>query len=293
MTRKLLVAAVAALVLVAPVEAKRILRNFTATEKLVRADAVVIGKVSAIEKELVSATPVPGAPDKLSYKIGVIKIETGLAGTANVTHIKVGFLPPAPVAPAPAGAPPGRPIRGGLPPINLTEGQEGLFYLTKHHSGDFYTISPMMPPTDAKAEDYKAQIEQVKKGLAVLADPVKALKSEKADDRAFAAHVLVNKYRAYPEGGGEVEDAKVPAEESQLVLKAIAAGNWKPDPNAKDAINFYQAFGMLGLNDDQDGWKYPMAKPGEDFTDKTKEAFVKWLDGPGKSYQINKFVKKK
>lgn len=289
MIRKLIVAAVAALVIATPVEAKRAILLYTPVQKLVRADAVVVGKVSAIEKEFVTATPVPGATEKLSYKVAVIKVETGLVGAANVTHIKVGFIPPA--VPAP-NVPPGRPIRGGLQPVNLTEGTEGLFYLTKHHSGDFYTISPMLAPTDTKEEDYKAQVAEAKKGAEVLADPMKALKTDKADDRFFAANVLVNKYRAYPENGGEVETAKVDAAESKLVLKAIAEGNWKRDPNVANAPNPYQAFSLLGLND-KDGWKYPVVKPGEDFIDKTKESFVAWLAGPGKDYQINRWVPKK
>jgi len=52
------------------------------------------------------------------------------------------------------------------------------------------------------------------------------------------------------------------------------------------------AFSVLGLND-KDGWKYPMVKPGEDFIDKTKEAFTAWLAGPGKDYQVSKLVPKK
>ncbi|MBY0455918.1 MAG: hypothetical protein K2V38_01125, partial [Gemmataceae bacterium] len=195
--------------------------------------------------------------------------------------------PPPPMAePVPGG-----PVRGGAQPVNLTEGMEGLFFLTKHHGGDFYTISPLMPPTDAKAADYKAQVEQVKKGAAVLAEPVKGLKAEKAADRFFAAHVLVTKYRTYPETGGEVEIVKVPAEESKLILAAVAEANWQPDPNAPAAPNPFQTFSQLGLTE-KDGWKPAMVKLGEDFIDKSKEAFVAWLAGAGKDYQINKLAPK-
>ncbi len=289
MIRYLLTAAVAALVLATPVEAKRAIRIFTPMEKLVRADVVAVGKVTAIEKKEVEATPYAGDNTKLSYKIAVVKIETGLVGAGNVTHVKVGFIPPPPADPA---APPVRPGRGGLQQVNLIENMEGLFYLTKHHSGEFYIINPIMAPTDTKADNYKDQLAQAKKGAAVLADPTKALKAEKADDRFFAAILMVNKYRAYPEGGVEATTEKVAADESKLVLKALAEGNWKPDPNNPEAPNAYQAFSLLGLND-KDGWKYPVVKPGEDFIDKTKEAFATWLAGPGKDYQINKWVPKK
>jgi hypothetical protein len=267
MIRKLLVAALAAAVVAAPVEAKRAFIIYTPVQKLVRADAVVVGKVSAVEKDAVTATPVPGAPDKLSYKVAVIKVDSGLAGAANTTHVKVGFIPPAPGAPAVA------PGRGGPSPVNLAEGTEGLFFLTRHHSGDFYTIAPLLAPTETKADDYKAQLEEARKAAAALADPIKALKSDKADDRFFAAYVLVNKYRLYPETGGEVETVKVPAAESALVLREIAAGNWKQDRSSGNPPNALEVFGQLGLTE-KDGWKYPVVKPGEDFTAKTKEAFA-------------------
>jgi hypothetical protein len=294
MIRYFLAAAAVAVVLVTPVEAKRAIRVFTTIEKLIRADAVVVGKVTAIEKDTVLAEPSPGVKEKQTYKVAVIKIEAGLVGAANVTHVKVAFTPPArqePPAVGPGRLPPGR---GGFGPVSLTEGMEGLFYLTKHHSGEFYIINPIMAPAEAKAEGYKEQVALAKKGAAVLTEPMKALKADKADDRAFAASVLVGKYRSYPEnaGGGKIESEKVSAEESKLVLKALAEANWKPDPNDPNAPNAYQAFSQLGLND-KDGWKYPMVKPGEDFIDKTKEAFVAWLSGPGKDYQLSRFVVKK
>ncbi len=291
MYRVLVLAAAAALVLSAPVGAKRAIRLFTPVEKVARADAVVLGKVTAIEKDTVSSAPAPGAPEKVAYRVAVIKVESGLHGAAGATHVKVGFVPP-PKDEPPAPGKLGGPRRGGYPPVVLTEGMEGLFYLTKHHTGEFYTINPMLAPAEAKAENYKTDLAQAKSAAAVLADPMKALKADKAADRGFAAIVLVTKYRSYPETAAEVVEEKVPAEESKLVLKALAEGNWKPDPNDATAPNAYMAFNQLGLTD-KDGWKFPMVKPGEDFGDKTKEAFGAWLAGPGKDYQLRKFVAKK
>lgn len=281
MTRTLLVAPLVALALAAPVDAKRI-RMFTPTEKALRADAVVVGKVTAIEKEPTAVPGAPGEPGARSYRVAVVKVETGLIGAANVTHVKIGFEPVAPDAPR----------RSGPGPFVPTEGTEALFFLTKHPAGDFYTVSPMLSPTDTTALDYKDQIALVKRAAAVLTDPVKALKADRADDRSFAANMLVNKYRAYPESGGEVENIKVPADESRLVLKTLAESDWKPAPNAPDTLNPYRTFGLLGLNN-QDGWTPPATKPGEDIVAATKEAFVKWLDGPGKGYQIRAFALKK
>ncbi|MCS6866105.1 MAG: hypothetical protein RMJ56_04780, partial [Gemmataceae bacterium] len=265
---------------------------FTPVQKLVRADAVIVGKITAIEKDTVSASQYPGDPNKVDYKVAVIKVDVPILGADNLTHIKLGFIPPPPAAPGDPAVPPVRPGRGGLPPVNIAEGVEGLFYLTKHHSGSFYIINPIMAPTEAKAENYKKELELAKKGAAALADPIKALKSTQADDRLFAATVLINKYRTYPEAAQEVENVKIPVEESQLLLRAIAEGNWKTDTIDPNAPNAFMAFSLLGLNE-KDGWRYPMVKPGEDFVEKTKEAFTQWLADAGKNYQITKIVKKK
>lgn len=286
MFRVLVLAAVGAALLAAPVAAKRIARPFSAVEKVAHADATVVGKVTAIEKELVVAAPVAGAAEKLSYQIAVMKVDAALTGDANATHVKVGFVA------QPKGEPaPGRLGRGGFGPVTLTESSEGLFYLTKHHSGAFYTLNPMLAPAETKADDYKEQLAQAKRAAAALADPIKALKADKAADRAFAATVLVLKYRSYPLDGGEVGTTKVPADESRTILKALAEGEWKPDPNDATGFGPFQAFGQLGLTD-KDGWKPPVLKAGDNYIDKTKEAFVAWLDGPGKEYQIAKFVRK-
>lgn len=282
MYRTALAATAATLLLAAPVGAKRVARAFTPVEKLVRSDAVVVGKVTALEKDEVLAPQFPGAPDKVAYRVAVVKVQTGVFGAANVTHLKVGFLPP-PV-------PPARPGRGGYQPVNLTTDTEALFYLRKHHSADFYTADPVMAPTGTKEEGFKAQLELVARGAAVLADPVKALGAEKGDDRTFAAALLVAKYRSYPDGAPEVESVPVPAEEGRLILKALAAADWTREYDGT-VPTVYQAFGMLGLNP-TNGFRVPVAKPGENLAEKTKAAFAEWLAGPGKDYRLARFVPK-
>src|SRR5690242_19828103 len=100
MTRHSLIAAVGVLAFVLPVEAKRVARPFTPVEKVARAEVVVIGTVSAIEKETVDAARFPGDTEKAPHRIAVIKIKKGLVGTKAITHIKVGFIPLPPVDPA-------------------------------------------------------------------------------------------------------------------------------------------------------------------------------------------------
>jgi hypothetical protein len=277
-------------------------------QRAITADVVIVGKVTAIEKNTVDAARFPGDPEKTAHKVAVVKIETPLVGANTITHIKIGFVPPAKPNPAdelPPGRPgrPIRPIRPGLQAPELKEGQEMLFFLTKHPSGEFYIMPNMSPPVDLKDEAGKKELEAVKKIVAVIADPMKGLKSDKPEVRAETAAIMVMKYRAYPDFGGEVDQVPIPAEESRLILKALADANWSnqaaprpgPEGNFPNAI---QAFYSLGLTE-QDGWKQPMfprPQPGQppvDFNLIVKDAFVKWLTGPGKDYQIKKIVPKK
>jgi len=313
MRRYLLVGAVAAAVaLVAAPAAPALVAvapNRPVPQRAVTAEVVVVGKVTAIEKDTVDAAPFPGAPMKVAYKIAVVKVETNLAGANGTTHIKIGFIPPAPAPVPPIPGQPGkpmvRPIRPGLQLPELKEGQEMLFFVSKHPSANFYVMSPMSAPVpvDAKTDAGKKEIEAVKKITDLLADPMKGLKSDKADVRTETAVLMVTKYRSYPESGGEVDEVAIGADESKLILKAIADADWKqagPRPGGPVAANpnAMQAFYQLGLND-KDGWKqpvFPQPQPGQppvDFVAIQKDAFVKWLAGAGKDYQIKKIVAKK
>jgi hypothetical protein len=151
---------------------------------------------------------------------------------------------------------------------------------------------------DVTTDAGKKELESVKKVTELLAEPTKGLKSDKADVRAETAALLVMKYRSYPAFGGEVDQVPIGAEESKLILKALADADWKAVRPGPGATNPMQAFYQLGLTD-KDGWKppvFPPQKPGQppvDFVGVQKEAFVKWLAGPGKDYQIKKVVPKK
>lgn len=265
-------------------------------QRALTADAVVVGKVTAIEKETVEATPFPGAPNKLQYKIAVVQVETALAGANNITHIKVGFIPlPAAAAPQPAPGLVRPPIRRGNLLPELKEGQEFVFFLSKHHDANFYVMPNMSPPLEAKAEETKKELESLKKVLAIVGDPAKALKADKADDRAFAATVMATKYRSYPEAGGEIDQTPIAAEESKLILKGLAEADWTKLDRAPNSM---QAFYSLGLTD-KDGWVAPKpvpVQPGQppvNYNQVTKDAFAKWLEGPGKDYRIKRIVPKK
>ena len=273
------------------------------SQRALSAEVVVIGKVTAIEKDTIEATPFPKSPQKLQYKVAVLEIQQRLAGAENLTHLKVGFIPaPPPPQGGPAAVPgqpalvrPIAPRRPFLTP-DLKVGDEFLFFLDRHPDGGFYLMPGMSPPIAAKGAEEKQAVEGIKKVLAVVADPAKALESGKAQDRYFAAATLILKYRSYPDiPGVKVEPRPIGAEESKRILAALAGGDWTKFD--RDAPNGMQAFNMLGLTP-QDGFVRPRpmpAKPGQapvNFNQLTQEAFVQWLTGPGKDYRIKKLVPK-
>ncbi|HEY2911346.1 MAG TPA: hypothetical protein VGI99_13940 [Gemmataceae bacterium] len=268
-----------------------------ATERAISAEVVVVGKVTAIEKESVAAAPAPGAKNKVDYKVAVVRIESALAGAANLTHIKVGFIPqPPPAAPQPVQPGGVRPFIVRRRPVlpELKEGQQYVLFLTKHPDAGFYIMSPMSPPLDPKLDQTKKELESIKKALTVVADPMKTLKAAAASDRAFAATMLVMKYRTHP--GGAIKQSPIAAEQSRLILQGLSEADWEKFDRA--APNGMRAFAMLGLTA-ADGWTAPKAvpvKPGQpapNYNALTKQAFARWLAGPGKDYRIKSYVPKK
>ncbi len=182
-------------------------------QRAATAEVVVTGTVTDFEKEMVEAGQYPGSPQKVSYKIAVVKIDDALIGSKNETHIKIGFLP------TDIG------IRRGQPNFDLKENASGAFFLRKHYEGPFYVFDYASQPLDAKSETYKADLELVKKAVAAVTDPDKALAAKDAKDRYFAAAAIVAKYRTAP-CGSTVRSELVPAVQSKLFLPSILEGDW-------------------------------------------------------------------
>lgn len=258
--------------------------------RAITADVVVVGKVTGIEKDAVEVEGTKRTP-KGAYRVALVQVEDALAGAAGQTHIKVGFLPPPP-PPASAAGPNGRVQPtiarfGGLPELKV--GQELVLFLSKHPSAGFHMLTSLSPPIDAKSAEAKAEITQVKRVTAVLANPMTSLKAEKAEDRYFAARVVLVKHTSPPELGGEVESAMVPAEESKLILKGLIEGDWS---KSDEIVGGESVIAMLGVQE-KDGWTFPKLESSQKRAAVVQAAFVKWLEGPGKDYMVRKYVLKK
>lgn len=106
---------------------------------------------------------------------------------------------------------------------------------------------------------------------------------------------MIGKYRSGVPFGGPTEQVSIGAEESKLILKALLDGEWKLD-RFDTLANPFGASYQLGLTN-KDGWAEPVVAPSPpgappDVAAVRKAAFAKWLAGPGKDYQIKKFVPK-
>lgn len=237
------------------------------------AELVVVGKVTAVEKEEAEVTPYRGG-GKVSYKVAVVKVEETLVGKTNETHIKVGF--------SPAGAF----IRGGPNPFEFKENAEGVFFLLRSSDGGLYLYDHNTLPLDANAKTYKADLEIVKKTSAALAEPMKALKAKDGKDAYFAAAVLVTNYRK-PLKTGAVQQEAVPTDESKLILQTILEADWTAAD--KDVPSPYQTFVKLGMTQ-RDGWKPAQFNGTGDFNAHMKDEFKKWREGDGAKFQIKRYV---
>jgi hypothetical protein len=245
------------------------------------ADAVVVGKVTKIADKAVPAERFKGDTGK--YQIATVKVEETLFGK-GVKEVKVAF--PEPVA----GPGPGGIIRPGRRPmVKLTLNQEAALFLTKHPTKDYYTINMYFDVINKSFDgkenpQFKKDMEEVKKAAKLLAKPIDSLKSKNAEDRLKTAAMLIRRYRTPKGGEGEPKTVEIPAEESKLILLALANADWKaaggPGGWQMGAQGAFQQLG-LGLTDE---WMPP-----KDFKEFPEEA-KKWLKAHAEKYRIKKYV---
>ena len=256
--------------------------------KTLQAEAVVVGKVTSIDKETVDLEQFPGNP-KVPHTIANIKIETSLFGTKNVTHVKVAFVKPGDEGgQGGGGIRPGRPFPGNQQFVP-TEDQEGVFFLQKHPtSANHYTIQMGHNPVLSADAKYKDELETVKAMAASFADPVKALKAEKDEDRVANALSLAQKYRMYPMNNmsGVTEDTPISADESKLFVKVLTDVDWTKHADAPKLAD------ALGLMPGNYGIPRVAAADGEEPLAARQKAFKAWADKFGGKFEVKKITAK-
>jgi hypothetical protein len=237
--------------------------------RLAAADIVVVGKVMAFEDKTVQAAPFPGATNKTEYKIAVITISDALKAPKGVTTLRLGIVP----------IPPGVAI--SPPPFQPNVGLEGCFFLTKHGTADFQVAPSPLNFLDKKNPNFDKDLALIKRCTRILEDPNVALKAKDAEDRFLAAGMLVARYRTRRSAKDRTEP--IEAEQSKLILEALAAADWTP---ATDFTKLSPIMVLHRLN--------LTAKDGFAPTKNTPAAYAayaqQWLRDNAATYRIQRFV---
>jgi hypothetical protein len=256
-----------------------------------QADTVIVGRVMAIEDKDVAASPVKGSPQKANYRVAVVRVGENIKGAEGKEMIRVAWIAPQAPQPGNPNVPQVRPIRPGFRGgIALNVGQDGMFYLKKHHEQKFYTmVNPFgsFIPSENNP-NFNQEVEKARKTVKLLAEPVKGLKSANAEDRLLAAGLLITRYRT--QEGPRVKTEAIPAEESKLILKVLADADWNPQGGRFNQMNALNLFQQLGLTA-KDGWNQPQPQPGQqNYLQVLNDAARTWLRENQNTYRIQRFV---
>src|SRR5262249_18014545 len=221
-------------------------------ERVALADLIALGKVTAIENDLVEAAPlgkIPGVRNKVSYRIAVVSIQSALWGAERVERVRVAFAPP-----SADGAKPGRGT-GRFALVRLAAGDEGCFFLHKHADEPFYVAAASYDFVDKKTtKEFDKDVGQVKRCVRLLGDPNAGLRSKQADDRLLTAALLIYRYRTpryvYQ---GKPKTEPIEAEQSKRIVAALVEGDWsaKEGPAPGSPLSLFLRLGLTKA----DGWE--------------------------------------
>jgi hypothetical protein len=247
------------------------------------ADAVVVGTVVRLADKTVSVPAGQGL--QAEYKVAIVKVTEGLQGAETSKEIRVGFIPP---PPRPAQPPrPGGLVFGQMPNTSpqLTPGLEGCFFLNKVPGTDCYTASLLGAVVEKKSREFRTALVDARRAAKLLADPRAGLTSRSAPERFLTASLLVHRYRT-PQGRKKTEP--IDAEESKLILKALAESDWsaqRPVPGVPALFmgNPHLVIMQLGAGE-KDGWVQP-----RNFR-LTTAAARKWFKDHVETFRIEKYV---
>ncbi len=240
--------------------------------RVVNSDAVIIGKVVALEPQDVMV-------DKVNYRIAVVKIDQGLRGAKDAKTLRLGFIPP-PMG----GVRPGPIIRPGFRGVQLQVGNEGLFLLKKHAKENFYMLGGPAGYfiSSDNSKNFDKEVQAVKQVTKLMENPQAGLKSKDGDERLLAAAILIETYRTF-RGPGQAKQEPIDAAESKQILLALADADWKAPVNLGSMRpNPALLFNRLGIAAN-DGWR---PQPGANI----QAAMQTWLRDHADTYRIQRFV---
>ena len=240
-----------------------------------KAEVIVVGRIIALEEKDVSAPQFPKATQNVNYRIAVVTVSEVIKGVKETKTIRLGFIPP----PQPVkGKPPF--IRPGRFNVNFTVGQDGMFFLTKHHQEKFYIAPMYFDFVNGDNPNFKNEVRQAKLAVKIGNNPQAALKSKDNEERFFAAAMLIDKYRPFV--GPQAKTEAIPAEESKLILTALVDADWKQGPGFGQ-FHPYNLFNRLGP---KEGWTPPQGGNIDGIYTAAKE----WLRKNAGTYRIQRII---
>jgi hypothetical protein len=239
--------------------------------RLAAADMIVVGKVTAVEDQTVKVAPFPGAANKVEYKVVTLTVGDPLMAPKETKTVRLAYVPiPPNVAINPA-------------PLQPTVGMEGVFFLTHNADAGFYTAQGGLQFLAKNSPTFEKDVTLLKRCVKLLEDPNASLKSKEAEDRFLTAAILVARYRMKKVPTAETE--LVDAEQSKLILQALAGADWTP-PMDFTHLSPLMVFGKLPLTE-KEGW----TQPKDPKTYPT--AAQQWVKEHAGTYRIPRFVAEK
>lgn len=228
------------------------------TRKVAEADAIVVGRIVAMEDKDIETSPFPGSPNKIPFRIAVLQVNETLQGSKDVKTIRLGFQAPAEVKQVQPGQPlrPNLPIRSGSGGTSFQAGNEGLFYLRKHHTEGFLVPTGYYGFVPSQSPTYEKEVGGARKLAQLASDPMAALNSKDAQEKLTGASFLISKYRRGV--GGQITEVPIDAKVSKQILATLAEADWKAEPmvRGQNELHPYMLFSQLGVGP-KDGFQQP------------------------------------
>src|SRR5262245_4975922 len=153
-------------------------------DRIVQSDIVVLGRVVVLEPKDMEAVHSSENPYKVDYRIAVVKVQEVIHGPKDVKEVRLGFISPdqdRKVDKTGKAMPKLSPLEFG--PVKV--GQDGLFFLRKHHQDGFYVnfvfFSGFLRSSDIP--EFTKNLENARRLDKVLKLPLEALNSENKSNR--------------------------------------------------------------------------------------------------------------
>ncbi len=226
-------------------------------DRIVLSDAIVVGRVIAIEPQDVEIPLTPDGNLKFRFRIAVVNVSEPIVGKKDVKTLRVGFVP-ADEKRNPIGF-------GKYPELNfrLELGKQGLMFLRKHagtgilhgrlyHDFVAHDSEPKEKPQGGMPlSSFSEELKKSRQIARLMEKPVVGLQAKDGLDRYLSAVALTVRYRTPTVAKAKTE--LISSDESKLIFAALLERDWTivaPTPTP------WQCFQMLGITE-REGWKSP------------------------------------